>query len=106
MDAGYIMEISAGPTGIMLIHRDVFKKIIEKFPELKIKNSVFPQEGPDHQYYYNFFDFKFEDGYSVGEDVSFCHLVGKAGFKLYANTASPTKHHGSYAWSGTFKEDM
>lgn len=106
MEAGDIMEISAGPTGIMLIHRDVFKKIIEKFPELKIKNSVFPQEGPDHQYYYNFFDFKFEDGYSVGEDVSFCHLVGKAGFKLYANTASPTKHHGSYAWSGTFKEDM
>ena len=106
MEAGDIMEISAGPTGIMLIHRDVFKKIIEKFPDLKIKNSVFPKPGPDHKYYYNFFDFKFEDGYSVGEDVSFCHLVGKAGFKLYANTASPTKHHGSYAWSGTFKEDM
>ena len=106
LETGDIIEIIGGPTGIMLIHRDVFKKIIEKFPELKIKNSVFPKEGPDHQYYYNFFDFKFEDGYSVGEDVSFCHLVGKAGFKLYANTASPTKHHGSYAWSGTFKEDM
>ena len=106
MEAGDIMEISAGPTGIMLIHRDVFKKIIEKFPDLKIKNSVFPKPGPDHKYYYNFFDFKFEDGYSSGEDVSFCKLVEKVGFKLYANTASFTKHHGSYAWGGRFKDAL
>ena len=106
LEAGDLIEIIGGPTGIMLIQREVFKKIIEKFPELKIKNSVFPKEGPDHQYYYNFFDFKFENGYSVGEDVSFCHLVLKAGFKLYANTASITKHHGSYAWEGKFKDDM
>ena len=106
MEAGDIMEISAGPTGIMLIHRDVFKKIIEKYPDLKIKNSVFPKPGPDHKYYYNFFDFKFEDGYSSGEDVSFCKLVEKVGFKLYANTASFTKHHGPYAWGGRFKDAL
>ena len=106
MEAGDIMEITAGPTGIMLIHRDVFKKIIEKFPDLKIKNSVFPKPGDDHKYYYNFFDFKFEDGYSSGEDVSFCKLVEKVGFKLYANTASFTKHHGSYAWGGRFKDAL
>ena len=104
MEASDLIEIVAGPTGIMLIHRDVFKKIIEKFPELKIKNSVFPQPGPDHKYYYNFFDFTFKDGYSAGEDVSFCKLVRQAGFKLYANTASFTKHHGSYAWGGRFKD--
>ena len=106
MEASDLIEITAGPTGIMLIHRDVFKKIIEKFPDLKIKNSVFPQPGPDHQYYYNFFDFTFEDGYSAGEDVSFCKLLQKTGFKLYANTASFTKHHGSYAWGGRFKDAL
>ena len=106
MEACYIMEITAGPTGIMLIHRDVFKKIIEKFPDLKIKNSVFPKPGDDHKYYYNFFDFKFEDGYSSGEDVSFCKLVQKLGFKLYANTASFTKHHRSYACVGRFKDAL
>ena len=106
MEPGEIIEITAGPTGIMLIHRDVFKKIIEKFPDLKIKNPVFPEPGPDHQYYYSFFDFTFEDGYSTGEDVSFCKLVQKLGFKLYANTASFTKHHGSYAWGGRFKDAL
>ena len=106
MEPGEIIEITAGPTGIMLIHRDVFKKIIEKFPDLKIKNPVFPEPGPDHQHYYSFFDFTFEDGYSTGEDVSFCKLVQKLGFKLYANTASFTKHHGSYAWGGRFKDAL
>ena len=106
MEAGDIMEITAGPTGIMLIHRDVFKKIIEKFPDLKIKNSVFPKPGPDHKYYYNFFDFTFEDGYSAGEDVSFCKLVREVGVKLYANSASFTKHHGSYAWGGRVKDAL
>ena len=106
LEPGDLIEITAGPTGIMLIHRDVFKKIIEKFPDLKIKNPVFPEPGPDHQYYYSFFDFTFEDGYSTGEDVSFCKLVQKVGFKLYANTASFTKHHGSYAWGGRFKDAL
>ena len=106
MEPGEIIEITAGPTGIMLINRDVFKKIIEKFPDLKIKNPVFPEAGPDHKYYYNFFDFTFEDGYSAGEDVSFCKLVQKLGFKIYANTASFTKHHGSYAWGGRFKDAL
>ena len=106
LEPGDLIEITAGPTGIMLIHRDVFKKIIEKFPELKIKNSVFPQPGPDHEYYYNFFEFTFNEGYAAGEDVSFCRLVKKLGFKLYANTASPTQHHGSYAWGGRFKDAL
>ena len=106
LEPGDLIEITAGPTGIMLIHRDVFKKIIEKFPELKIKNSVFPQPGPDHEYYYNFFEFTFNEGYAAGEDVSFCRLVEKLGFKLYANTASPTQHQGSYAWGGRFKDAL
>ena len=106
LEPGDLIEITAGPTGIMLIHRDVFKKIIEKFPELKIKNSVFPQPGPDHEYYYNFFEFTFNEGYAAGEDVSFCRLVEKLGFKLYANTASPTQHHGSYAGGGRFKDAL
>ena len=106
METGELIEVTGGPTGIMLIKREVLKKIMEKFPELKIKNSIFPKPGDDHEYYYNFFDFKFEDGYSVGEDVSFCKLVRQAGFKLYANTASFTKHHGSYAWGGRFKDAL
>ena len=99
---GGLVELEAGPTGLMLIDRQVFERIMKNHPELKIKNSVLPEPGKDHDYYYNFFDFKFKDGYSVGEDVSFCQLVREAGFKIFANTESWTKHHGSWTWEGKF----
>ena len=105
VEAGFV-ELKGGPTGLMLIDRQVFKKIIKNYPELKIKNSVLPNPGKDHEYYYNFFDFKFEDGYSVGEDLSFCQLAKKAGFKIYGNTESSTRHHGSYVWEGKFGESL
>jgi len=101
LEAG-LVELKSGPTGLMLIKKEVFKRIIKNNRELKIKNPVLPKPGKDHEYYYNFFDFAFKDGYSVGEDVSFCQLARDNGFRIYANTESETRHHGSYAWSGKF----
>ena len=68
---GGLVEIEAGPTGLMLIHRRVFEKIIKNRPDLKIKNKAVPSPGASHEFYYNFFDFGFNDGYTFGEDVSF-----------------------------------
>jgi len=106
---GGLVEIEAGPTGLMLIHRRVFKKIILSRPDLKIKNSAnqaLKETESSHSNYYNFFDFAFEDGYTYGEDVSFCKLARKEGFKLYANTNSITAHRGEYAWVGKFGESL
>jgi len=103
---GGLVEIEAGPTGLMLIDRKVFEKIIKNNPELNIKNEAIPNPGKSHDFYYNFFDFGFSDNYTMGEDISFCKLARENGFKLYANTASMTKHHGSYAWEGKFEESL
>jgi len=106
---GGLVEIEAGPTGLMLIKRAVFEKIIKNRPDLKIKNSAnqaLKETDKSHRYYYNFFDFAFEDGYTWGEDVSFCKLARKQGFKLYANTVSPTAHRGEYAWVGKFGDSL
>ena len=110
---GGLVEIEAGPTGLMLIDRKVFEKIIKNHPELKINNRATPRiasrgvwKGDSHNFYYNFFNFSFEDGYAMGEDISFCKLARKNGFKLYANTESPTTHHGSWGWKGKFKESF
>ena len=104
--AGGLVEIEAGPTGLMLIKRTVFERIIRNHPELKIKNSVKTATDKSHHFYYNFFDFAFENGYTMGEDVSFCKLARSNDFRIYANTESPTGHHGSFAWKGTFGESM
>jgi len=106
---GGLVEIEAGPTGLMLIHRRVFEKIIKNRPDLKIKNranEALVQTEKSHSFYYNFFDFAFEDGYTWGEDVSFCKLARKEGIKLYANTESMTAHHGEFAWMGKFGERL
>ena len=103
---GGLVEIEAGPTGIMLIHRRVFEKIIKNRPDLKIKNKAVPSPGASHEFYYNFFDFGFNDGYTMGEDVSFCKLARANGSKLYANIESPTAHRGEYAWVGKFGDSL
>jgi len=103
---GGLVEIEAGPTGLMLIDRKVFERIIKNHPELKIKNEAVPNAGKSHEFYYNFFDFGFENNYVMGEDVSFCRLARENDFTIYANTESTTKHHGSYAWEGKFKESL
>jgi len=103
---GGLVEIEAGPTGLMLIKREVFEKIIKNRPDLKIKNRVSPESDKSHKFYYNFFNFAFEEGYTMGEDVSFCKLARDNDFKLYANIESSTTHHGSFAWKGMFGESM
>jgi len=106
---GGLVEIEAGPTGLMLIKRGVFERIMKNHPELKIKNSAnqaLKETDKSHSFYYNFFDFAFEDGYTWGEDVSFCKLARDNDFRIYANTESPTAHHGSFAWKGMFGESL
>ena len=101
-----LVEIEAGPTGLMLIDRKVFEKIIKNHHDLKIINPAKSDAGKSHEFYYNFFDFGFSDGYSMGEDVSFCRLARGNGFKIYANIESSTSHHGSFAWKGMFGESL
>ena len=103
---GGLVEIEAGPTGLMLIDRKVFEKIIKNHPDLKIKNKATPTADKSLEFYYNFFDFGFDNHYATGEDISFCKLAKENDFKIYANTESTTKHHGSYAWEGKFKESL
>ena len=101
-----LVEIEAGPTGLMLINRVVFERIIKNHPDLKIKNKAVPSPGASHEFYYNFFDFGFNDGYAMGEDVSFCKLARDNDFRIFANIESSTVHHGAYAWRGTFGKSM
>ena len=106
---GGLVEIEAGPTGLMLIHRGVFEKIIKNRPDLKIKSRVNPglkSDEKSHSFYHLFFDFTFEDGYTEGEDISFCKLARKNGFQLFANIDSTTSHRGEFAWTGKFGDTL
>ena len=117
-----LVEIEEGPAGLLLIHRKVFERLMDKHPELKIKfneatrKKMNEEIGADtllsngerrdaiDRYMYNFWDttFRLDTGEWKGEDLSFCALAKGAGFKLHANLDSGTTHHGSWGWEGRF----
>ena len=108
-----LVEIEEGPAGLMLIHRKVYEKLMEKHPELKIRfneatrekmNKEIGAKDAINKYMYNFWDttFKLHVGEWKGEDLAFCERAKKAGFKIYANLDSWTTHHGTYGWKGRF----
>ena len=109
-----LVEIEEGPAGLMLIHRSVFEKLMDKHPELKVNfnkatrekmnKEIGAVEDAINRYMYNFWDttFRLDTGEWKGEDLAFCELAREAGFKIYANLDSWTTHHGSYGWKGRF----
>ncbi len=113
-----MVEIEEGPAGLMLIHRTVFERMMNKYPELKINFDeptrkkmnleIGAKEDAIDKYMYNFWDtsFSLETGEWKGEDLSFCKLARDAGFKIYANLDSWTTHHGSYGWKGRFGDSL
>ena len=111
-----IIEIEEGPAGLMLISRKVYERLMDKYPELKIKFNEATREKMNKEigakddaidkYMYNFWDTSFKKHQSKGEDLAFCDLARAAGFKLYANLDSWTTHHGSYGWKGRFGDHL
>ena len=109
-----IVEIEEGPAGLMLIHRRVYERLMKERPELKIKfdaatrmkmnDEIGAEDDAIDRYMYNFWDttFRLDTGEWKGEDLSFCALARKAGFKIYASLDSGTTHHGSWGWKGRF----
>ena len=113
-----LVEIEEGPAGLMMIHRRVYERLMDKHPELKINfdkptrkkmnKEIGAMEDAIARYMYNFWDttFGLDTGEWKGEDLSFCALAREAGFKIYANLDSGTTHHGSWGFQGKFGDSL
>ena len=104
VDEKGIVELKMGPAGLTLIHRSVYEKLIKDNPDLKIKQKEIISEKAN-SYFYNFWDTTFtKDGTWWGEDVNFCNLIKKSGFKFYGVVDGQTTHYGSHGWPGSLKD--
>ena len=110
-----LVELKSAPAGLMLINRSVFKKLMEKYPDKKIKFNKEHQDKMDKEvgykgaiekYMYNFWDTSFKDHEWMGEDLAFCELAKRCSIKIYANLDSWTTHHGSWGFTGKFGDSL
>lgn len=104
VENGFI-EILDGPTGFMLIKRNVFKTLEEKFPELWCKND---HQNRDFDEYHAVFDCMIDPDNRryLSEDYAFCRRWQLAGGKIYADVNTTLGHVGNLPFSGCMNDRL
>jgi hypothetical protein len=104
-----IMEVTHAPTGCMLIKRETFDKMIEKYSDLKIEQpTVLNGNTENTSVMYNFFDtfYDKENKKYYGEDFGFCQKWTDIGGKCYVYINDYISHVGEHCYVGRFLDDL
>ena len=104
-----VIEVTHAPTGCMLIKRQVFDKMIEKYPDLEINQpTILNGEETKNKNLYNFFDTLHDPVTKkyYGEDFGFCQKWRDIGGKCYCYIGRFITHVGEYQYSGRFRDEL
>jgi len=106
---GFVRVSKAG-TGMMLIRREVFAQMIERFPELRYRNDI---AGYDNAYtrdnYWAFFDTLLhpQTRRYLSEDYAFCHRWTQGcGGEVWMDVQSALAHQGQYTYRGSYLDSI
>jgi len=104
VENGFI-EVLDGPTGFMVIKREVFTKMEEKFPELWCKND---HQNRTFDNYHACFDCMIdpENKRYLSEDYAFCRRWQQCGGKIFADVRTTLGHVGNLPFSGCLKDRL
>lgn len=98
-------EVLDGPTGFMLIKRDVFTKMHERYPELECVND---HQNRDLDKYFAVFDCMIDPDSKryLSEDYAFCRRWQQMGGKIYADVMTVLGHVGNIRFIGNLEERL
>jgi len=101
---GFI-EILDGPTGFMLIKREVFEKMEKQYPDLMCKND---HQNRDTDDYCAVFDCMIDpvSRRYLSEDYAFCRRWQQMGGKIHADLTTTLGHVGNLHFSGSMKHRL
>ena len=104
VENGFI-PILDGPTGFMVIKREVFKKMEESYPELWCVND---HQNRDFDRYCALFDCMIDPVSKryLSEDYAFCRRWQQMGGKIYADIHTTLGHVGNLPFSGCLHERL
>ena len=104
-----VIKVTHSPTGCMLIKRQVFSKLIEKYPDKGIvQKTVINGEYVNKPHMWNFFDCIHdpETKTYLGEDFSFCKLWKDIGGECFAYVNDSIIHVGEHQYEGSFMDEL
>lgn len=101
---GFI-EILDGPTGFMMIKREVFERMEKQYPELMCKND---HQNRDFEDYCAVFDCMIdpESKRYLSEDYAFCRRWQQMGGKIWADINTSLGHVGNLPFSGCLEDRL
>lgn len=98
-------EVLDGPTGFMLIKREVFTKMHERYPELLCVND---HQNRDLDQYYAVFDCMIDPDSKryLSEDYAFCRRWQQMGGKIFADCMTTLGHVGNIRFHGKLENRL
>jgi hypothetical protein len=104
VEDGFI-PILDGPTGFMLIKREVFEKMAAHYPELTCKND---HQNRDFDEYCALFDCMIDpvSRRYLSEDYAFCRRWQQMNGKIYADINTTLGHVGNLPFSGCLEDRL
>ena len=87
-----LIRVRYAGTGFMLIHRNVFLKMIESYPEIAFTSDADIESKP----MWDFFSVGVVEGRYLSEDWYFCERWNRLGGTVYADTTVQTRHMGRF----------
>jgi hypothetical protein len=103
---GFI-EIAEAPTGFMAIRRQVFTRLMERYPQLNYIPDG-PPDNPETPFHWLFFDCMVDPDTRryLSEDYAFCRRWRDIGGKVYADLHSNLGHLGQHMFRGNLAESI
>ena len=98
-------EVLDGPTGFLMIKRDVFTRMFEKYPEL---NCINDHQNKDLDSYCAVFDCMIDPDSKryLSEDYAFCRRWQQMGGQIFADVQTTLGHVGNIRFSGSLQERL
>ena len=98
-------EVLDGPTGFLLIKRDVFRRMEEKYPELECVND---HQNRDLDRYNAILDCMIDPVSKryLSEDYAFCRRWQQMGGQIFADCMTVLGHVGNIRFQGTLEERL
>jgi len=104
IENGFV-EILDGPTGFMMIKRDVFSRMEAHFPDLKCMND---HQNRDFDAYHAAFDCMIDPVTRryLSEDYAFCRRWQQMGGRIFADIQTTLGHVGNLPFSGCLDDRL